>query len=292
MNTSIVASVKREFWEHRALWLVPVVAAGLFIVGALFGGVHFGSPGVDFHIGPRGAGPGVGDQHVGGYVGAMSLLMIAAFLAVFSGLAVFSYLLDCLFAERKDRSILFWKSLPVSDAQTVAAKLVVGMVLVPALVLVLAVVVQPLVAGIGWLRFPELRPFFGGFLGGLQALPYLVVAGIFGLLWYLPLATYLMLASVLAKRTPLMYAAIPPLALSIAEKLIFDTSYVNHLVGERTFPWASRVQHLFVDAEPGWKAVGGDWWVLFQDPKLWLGLVAAAGMMYLVVRLRRYRDET
>jgi ABC-2 type transport system permease protein len=296
MNTSIVALVKRELWEHRALWLVPVGAAVFFILSAIFGGGDRLSGGIDFN--PR---PGVtADQMAVSSVGEMSLMVLAAFLTGFSGLAVFAYLLDCLYAERKDRSILFWKSLPVSDTKTVAAKLVVALVLVPALVLVLAVLLQPVMGAIAWIRFPELREYYGSFVSGLQAAPYLVVASVFGLLWYLPLATYLMLASVLAKRTPIMYAVIPPLALIIGENVLFETGghpvfgvgHVQRFVLDRLFPWGSRVEHLLVDGAPGFKTVGGDWWVLFQDPKLWLGLVAAAGMMYLVVRLRRYRDDT
>lgn len=291
MNAKIVTLVKREFWEHKSLWLVPAVTAALFLLGGIFGGMHFsGGAGVDIRFGP--AAGQMFDAQAGRDFGAMSLLGITGYLTVFSALAVFTYLLDCLFAERKDRSILFWKSLPVSDWETVASKLLVAMLVVPVMVLAVATLLQPVLAGIAWLRFPEVRPLVGGFVSGLTGLPYVIVGGLFGLLWYLPLAAYLMLASVLARRAPLMYAVIPPLALSIAERMLFDTRHVGRFVAERLFPWPGRVQHLLVDAEAGWKTLGGDWWLLFQDLKLWLGLVAAAGMMYMVVRLRRYRDET
>lgn len=281
--------LRRELWEHRALWLAPVVIAAVALVTTLIS--NGGGP---WNASPQGGmviqenAPVMAQEMMGR--GVMIMLFVA--LGGVACITTFAYLLDCLYAERKDRSILFWKSLPVSDQQTVLAKVVAAMLVVPVLVLVLATLLQPLVAGIAYLRFPELRPLFGGFVSGLAAWPYVTVAGLFGLLWFLPVATYLMLASVLAKRAPLVYAVIPPLALGIAERLFLDTHYVHRFLGERLFPWPSRVQFLFGDTPSGFKTVGGEWWMLFQDPKLWLGLVAAAGMMYLVVRLRRYRDDT
>jgi hypothetical protein len=89
----------------------------------------------------------------------------------------------------------------------------------------------------------------------------------------------------------MMYASLPPLVLSLVERLTFGTSEVGRFVGERLFPWPTRVSHLLGRGKD-WITTGGDWWVVFQDPKLWLGLVAAAGMLYTVIRLRRYRDDT
>ncbi len=202
------------------------------------------------------------------------------------------YLLDCLFAERKDRSILFWKSLPVSDAEAVLAKLGVAMLLVPALVIAMAVVLQPLMAGIIALRFAEVRPFVGQVLGGsLAALPQLLGLWLVALLWYAPVATYLMLASVLARRVPIMYAVIPPLALGVAERLVLDSTHVFRFVGERLMPWP-QPGRVFTPSEHGMPALSHDWWKMFGEPALWLGLVAAAAMVYAVIRLRRYRDDT
>jgi hypothetical protein len=113
------------------------------------------------------------------------------------------------------------------------------------------------------------------------------------MIWYAPIAAYLMLASVLAKRTPLMYAALPPVVLGIAEKLTLDTDYVSQFVRGRIFPWNStRIDSVLSDGMGRMKTLDGPWWQLFQDPALWLGLAAAAGMLYIVIRLRRYRDDT
>ncbi len=286
-NNKYVALVRREFWEHRSLWITPFVAAGFLLIAAIFGAIHVGRD-MSFSAGPQIGGAAV--RNIGGF----SLLGITIFLGIFATMVTFSYLLDSLYAERKDRSILFWKSLPVSDTETVLSKLVVGLVIVPLLALAIAVVVQPMLAGIAWLRYEQFRPVISGhlLLGSITALPQLLGTLVFSMLWYAPLAAYLMLASVLAKRTPLMYAALPPVILAIAEKLTLDTGYVNHFVQERVFPWSSRMDSIVSGDPRGWRTLDGHWWQLYQDPALWLGLAAAAGMLYIVIRLRRYRDDT
>lgn len=287
-NNKYLTLARRELWEHRGLWLVPLIAAGLLVCAATFGTLNFNGNGM--HVSLDSPMP----QKAGEHIGSISMLGVATAIGLFAGIVMTMYLLDCLFNERKDRSILFWKSLPVSDAETVLTKLVVAMVLVPLLVLVLAVLLQPLLAGIVGMRFPETRPYIGQLLGGsLAAVPRLAGIGVFALLWYAPVATYMMLASVLAKRTPIVYAIMPPIALIVAERLLFRTAYVGHFVGERLLPWPDRGDDLyFVSAKDGMASLGGGWWKLFSDPAMWLGLVAAAAMIYVVVRLRRYRDDT
>jgi ABC-2 type transport system permease protein len=222
---------------------------------------------------------------------------IVAFLSLVTGFAVFAYLLDCMFSERRDRSILFWKSLPVSDAQTVLAKLTVAMLVLPLGMILLALLTQPVVALISWLRFEQLRPYidFGLFAAWPGTLARLGVVWAFTVLWFAPIATYLMLASVLAKRAPLVYAVLPPLVLILGEKLILDSAHAGRFIGARLFPWPSRLQDLLGPVprkNPGPVMVESHWWIPFQDPNLWLGLAVAVGMLYIVIRMRRYRDDT
>jgi ABC-2 type transport system permease protein len=286
-NNKYLTLVRRELWEHRGLWMLPLIGAALLLVSATFGGGSHLHNGFDVTMNPR-----LPDRLVQP-VGAISSLMILAVIGLFACIVAFFYLLDSLFAERKDRSILFWKSLPVSDAETVLTKLVVTMVVLPLFVLVLAVLVQPLLAGIVAIRFPEFRPALGQMLGGsLAALPHLLGIGIFALLWYAPVASYMMLASVLARRTPIVYAIVPPVALGIAEWLLLSSKHVFDFVGERLMPWPGRSDRVFVIDGNGLANINHDWWKLFAEPGLWLGLVAAFAMTCVVIRLRRYRDDT
>ena len=127
-------------------------------------------------------------------------------------------------------------------------------------------------------------------LGSLKALPYMVGGWFFSVLWYAPVATYLLLASVLAKRTPIVYAVVPPLVLGVAELLLFDSRHVFSFVFRRLAPQFTQSG---VDlSNEGSIQFMTDWGMMFSQPGLWLGVVAAAAMAYGVVRLRRYRDDT
>src|ERR1700728_3552777 len=119
---ALLIEIRREFWEHRALWLAPLaIAVVLLVAAAVFG--HFR---LYTHDG-QGLQQGSSVSQLYQFVllgWAVPFYLAAAILAS-------AYLLDCLYAERRDRSILFWRSMPVSDARGVLVKLLVGLVLVP-----------------------------------------------------------------------------------------------------------------------------------------------------------------
>jgi ABC-2 type transport system permease protein len=267
-NTVYLTLVKRELWEHRSLWIAPLVVAGLClyfaIVGAVFGNanISMGDAPPRFHMSGEGA-------VIRGMMG-MATPMFGVM-----GIVTFVYLLDCLYAERKDRSILFWKSLPVSDAVTVLSKFAVAMVIVPLAVFVLTLVTYVLVHIVMSIGIPGFSELGGGahasdWISAPVRLLGLLVAS---LLWYSPLAAWYMLASVTAKRAPILWASLPPVAIGVAEGILFQTRHFWSFLRYRLVP----------------QAVLG---LALANPDLWLGLVAAAGMLYMVIRLRRYRDDT
>src|SRR5690606_3193526 len=201
--------VRRELWEHKALWLAPLVVGALMVILPMFGNFRAG-PGFEINTSTPDIPP-----EMRRYAGQLLMAGLAAVLGVVSCLVTVVYLLDCLFAERKDRSILFWKSLPVSDAETVLSKLALALIIVPLLTLVVAFLAYVLLSGLLFLRYEHLRPAMEqiSLAQGLLTLGQLASKWLFVLLWYAPVAAYLMLASVLAKRTPLVYAVLPPVAL-------------------------------------------------------------------------------
>ena len=157
------------------------------------------------------------------------------------------YLLDCLYAERKDRSILFWKALPVSDAQTVLSKLLVALAVVPLGVFVLTLFTDVAASGILAVHFHG-SPLVRAFLrwdtqAWLHTQGLILGALIVVMLWYAPLAAYLMLVSAWAKRNAFLWAAMPPLVAMLVEKIAFGTSYVaiSRLSPERYL--APRLNH-------------------------------------------------
>jgi ABC-2 type transport system permease protein len=285
-NNKYLTLVRREFWEHRALWLAPGVAAGLMLAAAIFGALNVTTGrGMSVNIGPAPAG-------ASGQMGEFALFGLFSSIGLFAAIVSVFYLLDCLFAERKDRSILFWKSLPTSDAETVLTKLGVALVAMPLLVLALSLVLQPLLTGIAALRIEAVRPHIGEvLLGGLGAVPNLLGLWIVAMLWYAPVAAYLMLASVLARRTPIVYAMIPVVALGVAERMGLGTGNVFRFVGQRLMPWPQQ-DRIVAQLDGGIPQLSDEWWKMFGEPALWLGVVAAAAIIYGVIRLRRYRDDT
>jgi ABC-2 type transport system permease protein len=138
------------------------------------------------------------------------LTMVQLFALV---LVLFFYLLDSLLAERKDRSILFWKSLPVSDTEVVTSKLLTAAVAAPALVLLLSAVVHVLFRLVVWARFHgsivgDVMPLFDLEVWlKVQAASWVMT--VTAIVWYLPLVGYLMLVSVWARRNALPLYADP-----------------------------------------------------------------------------------
>jgi ABC-2 type transport system permease protein len=274
MKNQYLTLARREFWEHRSLWIAPAAASGFLLLTAM-AGVMF-SPG-RVRVGnlPLDGGPGRDFAGNADKLMLMSTIGIASMMIIVACVVAGVYLLDCLYAERKDRSILFWKSLPVSDRDTVLSKFAVAMLIVPAGVFVLQLVTNLLLTGIvamasrgnpAWIamwNFPD------WLLAQVQFAGYILVS----LLWYAPVAAWLMLASVFVKRSPMLIASMPWVVLTISERIVMGSSQVWHFMAWRLTPTAAPLERL---ASPG----------------LWLGLAAAAGMLYLVIRLRRYRDDT
>ena len=220
------------------------------------------------------------------------------------------YLLDCLYAERKDRSILFWKSLPVSDAQVVLSKLVTAVVVIPAVTLAVFAVAS--VAGWG---------ITAGFLSSLGDEGSMLVAGpgsvlqgillagyLFAVqaLWYLPFYGWLLLVSAFANRALLLWATLPPLALMWLERAGLGTNEFAELIGHRSLGFLEAALHTegaseFTHLENGDTSIAIDApanvWPLFDplgfltSPGLWGGVVVAAVFVTGAVWLRRYRDE-
>jgi ABC-2 type transport system permease protein len=290
---SLQIQIKREFWEHRALWIAPLAITAVLLTGAAL----VGNPRLIRIDAADGAPPLL----------EITLLSWAAPFYLTAIILATMYLLDCLYAERRDRSILFWKSLPVSDTRTVLAKLLVGLVLVPLGTFVLAALTSLLASAILALRLalagPGAAPLWDSatWLRTQGLMLYTLLAA---LLWYAPYAAYLMLASAWARRWPSAWAIIPPILLGLFEYMIFGTHYVRQ-VAQRGF--GELMALIFRDrggAANAGAANAGDAIghhvmsqypepsALFASPQLWLGLAAAALMLVLAIRLRSYRDDS
>jgi ABC-2 type transport system permease protein len=289
--------MRRELWEHRSLWIAPLLVGVLLLVAVATVGR------IQFYQGPA-PGP-TATSSVNTPFEQMVLGWGIPFYLV-SLIVIVVYLLDCLYGERRDRSILFWRSMPVSDTQTVLAKLLVALLIVPVGAFVLSAATSLLASAIlalrhhvlvngqraplwdaaAWLRM-QLRVFYS-----------LLVL----ILWYAPYAAYLMLASVWARRSPYAWAFVPPVLIAMFENILLGTRYVGGVVERglnqvlrlafnlnRQFAYNLGDQLPTPRAAPG---NGGGASVFLESPQMWLGLLAAVLMLMLVIRLRRYRDDS
>jgi ABC-2 type transport system permease protein len=289
MNTAIWL-VRREFWENRAIWMIPAVIGGFMVLIALFGRVDL----MSISQVPR--------QAVGG---GFLLAVGATFFAVMSIYSTW-YLLDCLYADRKDRSVLFWKSMPISDTTTVLSKLATALIVIPAVYFAAADLTTLIMAFIVSVRSSS---SIGGALWHadlwlqLQALwLYMIVTTA---LWYLPIAAYLLVVSAWAKRAVMLWSLLPPLALVLAERWFLDSHVIAGELGERLvgYPWRA-----FRD-DPGsssWVTTVVDndtittptsiWSFFnaagfFSSPETWIGAAVGVALIVCAIQLRTRRTE-
>ena len=273
--------VRRELWEHGSLFWAPLAMALMIIVVSLVSGMVKGS--VDIDLGEDRPLPelfGDAEKQRGIFSLVMAGLVLPQLLVAF--VVVFFYLLDCLFTERRDRSILFWKSLPVSDAKTVLSKLFVALVAVPLWSWVLSLVVGLVVFGVlaaqvSGTPAAGLGTWHGGTWLTVQAamLGKMAIAA----LWYLPVAGWLLLVSVLAKRAPFLWATLPFLVLSLAERITLGSNEVGALVAQRLFGFREEVS--LIGEFP-----------LLASPGLWIGVAVGAALVYAAIRVRRRSDDS
>jgi len=273
--------VRRELWEHGGLVWAPLAMALTIIVVSLVSVMVKGS--VDIDLGEDRPLPelfGDAEKQRGIFSLVMAGLVWPQLLVAF--VVVFFYLLDGLFTERRDRSILFWKSLPVSDTKTVLSKLFVALVAMPlwswALSLVVGLVVFGVLATqVSGTPAAGLGTWHGGTWLMVQAtmLGKMAIAA----LWYLPVAGWLLLVSVLAKRAPFLWATLPFLVLSLAERIALGSNVVGAMVAQRLFGFREEVS--LMSEFP-----------LLASPALWIGVAVGAALVYAAIRVRRRSDDS
>ena len=298
--------LKREAWEHRSLVWVPLLTAALIVATALISTSVAGS----VRISANGDGSEFfallsSDSQAQAQLFGVWLGALVAPIAVITAIVLFFYLLDTLYAERKDRSILFWKSLPVSDSATVLSKALTALVAVPVWVWLLSMVTGLLTFVIVAIKVSgtPISPL-GNFHVGvwlvlqLTFLQNLLIAS----LWYAPIAAYLLLMSAWANRAPFLWAVLPPAMLALFEEITLDTDHVANLLGHRLSGFFSAVgPSVQIDSDAGdaasvvqsisdaYESLSAA--SLLTTSDLYLGVAVAAVLLIAAARLRRSRDD-
>ncbi len=217
-------SVRRELWENRSIYMAPIAVAGLILFGCLISAFQL----------PHSmrAVLALDDAHQRAKIvtpyNMTAVLMIANAFIV----GVF-YCLDALHGERRDRSILFWKSLPVSDLTTVLSKASIPLLVLPVLTFAIIIVTQVLIlllsvavlsaSGVSdaAIRIQlQLGESWLALLYGMTAIA----------LWHAPLYGWLLLVSAWVRRTAFLWAFLPLFAICALEKIAFNTTHFASLL--------------------------------------------------------------
>jgi ABC-2 type transport system permease protein len=294
MNTTLWL-VRREFWENRAIWLIPAVLGGLLVLASLFGGYQVLGA-VDLAT--------VRAVVQAGALDGMVLIAVTFFVVM----SIYStwYLLDCLYADRKDRSILFWKSMPISDTATVVCKLATALIVIPLLYFALADLTTLIMAFIISVRansYIDSSLWRGGVWLQIQALwLYLIVTTA---IWYLPVAAWLLVVSAWARRAVMLWSIMPPLALVIAERVFLGTHVIAGQLASRLGGYFSHALQYtpgatnWVTTEIGHDTINTPVSVLqflnpggfFSGSDTWIGAAVGAALIAGAIQLRMRRTE-
>lgn len=312
--------LKREFWEHKGgFFWAPIVVSVIVTVITAFTILVGVTQGVKSTITINGETvtnlaerfspeqKATAVEHLAStyMVSAVPLLFVLSF-------TVFFYCLSALFDERKDRSVLFWKSLPVTDGATVLSKVAVALCLAPLITLGLAIILAivnliflTIGAGAAGVNIAgELVGSTSLYMAPLQ------IAALFPIyvLWALPTVGWLLMVGAWARSKPFLWAVGAPL---LAMGLIAWFNKMFSFGWQLEWFWLNIVARGLLSLTPGsWFVLSGEnivvpggmqepqmnslvtlSWAQLATPNLWIGVTVGAAMIYAAIRLRRWKDE-
>ena len=315
--------VKREFWEHRGgfLWApiwTGVIFSVLNIMGIITAEVMGARKGIQIQMGASGnlqnaiSQMDAGDLSKVGFALDTVMVSAMALIVIVLGFVVFFYCLGALYDDRRDRSILFWKSLPISNTSTVLSKVISATLLAPLIAVMVGIafgllqlVIAALVLSMHGLNVWQLL---------LLAHPFRVMASLIGylpvyLLWALPCVGWLLLCSAATRSKPFLWAMLVPLATGL---LVLWFGVMNVFNLSAGWFWKEVVLRALISVFPGTSSlayfnlqVGDDvpggaqlrfldlshTWQAMATPQLWVGALAGALLIVAAVWFRRTRDE-
>src|SRR5215470_11128135 len=284
VSRSMYWALRRELWENRSIYIAPLAVACVFLFGFLVTGAH--------HLSQKMRAASALDPVKQYEVIEQPFdLAAAALMGAFIIVAMF-YCIESLQRERRDRSILFWKSLPVSDLTTVAAKVSIPFVVLPLFAVAVTVVLQfvmllvssVVLAGSG-LNVGTYWEQVGLFQASLLLLYHVFTVHV---LWSAPIYSYLLLVSAWARRAAFLWAVLPPFVICVLEKMLFNTWHVAAFLGQ--FFTGGTEGHYAPGTMPMNPLTHLTPWRFLSTPGLWVGLAVTAAFLAAAVRLRRYRE--
>jgi ABC-2 type transport system permease protein len=278
-------TVRRELWENRSLYIAPLAIAAVLLCAAVVGTIHLPERRrAVLELSPALQRAAVEQPYD---MAVMMVILISFLVAAF-------YCLDALYGERRDRSILFWKSLPVSDITVVLAKAAVPLVVMPLIgfAIIEGTYAVMLLLGSAVLLMSGLTPATLGpqlrYIPSPVAVLYAVT--VFAL-WYAPIYGWLLLVSAWAKRMAVLWATLPILTLAVFERMAFRSTHLSSFLRYRLSGWMTEAfaahAHDRVPLSPLSSLDPGRF---LSTSSLWIGLGVAALFITAAVEIRRYRE--
>jgi ABC-2 type transport system permease protein len=266
----VLWSFRRELWEHRWLWSVPLLI-GVTVI-AVFSGVAL------MQLVSVGAGANA-EPLLAARLSAMFDLATRMIL-VTGTIVAFVYCAEAVHGERRDRAILFWKTWPVGDGTAVAAKAMVPLIVVPAVTLALLIAAQVMAMLVLMGKNIELHaPMTNPIAATLEVIG--------ATLWIAPVYAWIMVVSAWARRAVLLLAFLPMLLVAVVEVMFTGDAVIGHAL---FFRGVGRHWHgvkLSLDSPYGGVMTWTPAPELLRSPALWLGVVLAVLLLSLVTTLRR-----
>ncbi len=264
-NSPFAWLVRRELWEHRLIVGGPGVLFGVIVLSAIIGLLN-GHP-----ISMSGDVSGLDLGPIEAPARKLQILMIAIiclvgalFLMLASGVQIF-YAADTLHAERSQRTILFWKSLPVSDLSTVLAKVVVAALVIPLVALAAGLATTLVLSLLFTVEAYSLSNLLAAVWSpavwwhATVALLYLTLTAT---VWFLPMTTWFLLVSAwlpLARgrlgRSPMLVAVVVPALVVVFEAVAFHSFTAGAYLTKR-FGFAQYLSTAFADARVTFNSAG------------------------------------
>ena len=308
MMRTQVALIKRELWEHRAILIVPIVIAAVESLGSVVTQVSVSGADqvVDMALlGATNLGENERAAMIHVFLTAFSFLFVLAM-----GILTIFYALDALYTERKDKSILFWRSLPVTDAETVVSKLLTAALVIPLVTLVMIAITHVIVLVItsiwvaarganAWHLIWTAAPLFDNWMTTLILL----------LAWSIcvsPFLGWFLLVSAFTKRSPFLIAFLPPVVILMLERILLGSWLFRDMLLERMpvnvpiFAGFDGAELLFDDESELMELAerGLSFLSLLDVPgflasaDVWIGIIVCGLFSFGAVYVRRYRDDS
>ena len=259
-------SVRRELWEHRWVYVAPLLVGAVLTVGGTLHVTSFSAETFTATVIARDV--------------SMMLDLLTRMLLVTGTVVAFVYCAEALHGERRDRSILFWKSVPVSDAVAVWAKASVPLVLIPIVTVALLLVAQLVTRGLLTGSGVEL-------VGPLTSPGAAIAEACVTALWQAPIYGWILLVSGWARRAPLLWALLPMVSVTMIQRMMGAQPLIADVLSPRgplrhwprTGHWPNLADYYDMSALPAR--------TLLLDPALWVGAALAIVFILGASRLRQ-----